>query len=267
MTHFEIDGVDLDYDQLYLLGRAKTKFDEFDIDASGSLGSDETLLLADWVWNNFEPDGAPLSQKQRLEVANKLIEKYDDNGDGTLDFPEFVDWFLETAAILKDRQRDREIADNDGLYYENDDQTPEQIIDRLYHKGDALTLREAIRKARLKYEELDLNKSGLLEESEVADIAEWALATFNPGKKPISDYERAEFCNKLKKLADTNGDKKIDFDEFSDWFVESLCDITKANNLLGEFGELSSKQNITSLSKTGKTFDHRGSSFKSPNKI
>ena len=30
---------ELDYDQLYLLGRAKTKFDQYDVDNSGTLGT------------------------------------------------------------------------------------------------------------------------------------------------------------------------------------------------------------------------------------
>jgi len=236
MTQLELDGINLSYDQLYLLGRAKTKFDQFDIDKSGNLGSDEILELADWVWNNFEPEGEPLTQSQRLGLANKLLEKYDDDGDGMLSFEEFVDWFLETHEILQEH-KDQKINAEEEEHQQF--VSADAIVETVFASGEngnmrSMTLKEAIRKAREKYAELDRDKSGLLEGDECKDIANWSLKTFQPGAVPITVLEHEEYCQILMEICDANGDKKVDFDEFAEWFVGALVDIAKTNKLLQE---------------------------------
>jgi len=235
MTELKLEGINLGYDQLYLLGRAKTKFDHFDIDKSGTLGSDEVLELADWVWNNFEPDGEPLTQSQRLNLANKLLEKYDDDGDGMLSFEEFVDWFLETHEFLEEAKNSKfeDVEDHEQRGFVS----AESVVQAVFATGEngsmrSMTLKEAIRKAREKYAELDRDKSGLLEGNECTEIANWSLKTFQPGGQKITDLEHDEYCDILLEICDANGDKKVDFDEFAEWFVGALVDIAKTNKLL-----------------------------------
>jgi len=233
VTQFEIPGVQLDYDQLYLLGRAKTKFDQYDVDNNGVLGSDEVLQIADWVWQNFEPNGENLTETQRLELANHLIQKYDNDGSGTLDFKEFVEWFIVTSQLIEEKQAQKlaeeEESDSDH------GRSPMEIIERIYQAGERMTLREALRRARDHYDDLDKDETGLLEGAEVGDMAEWALRSFQPGNRKIQDFEKVEFADSLMQIADANGDKCIDFDEFTEWFTATLCDIAKANRLLDKF--------------------------------
>jgi len=214
---------------LYLLGRAKTKFDEYDLDSSGSLGANEILHLADWVWNNFEPGGEALNQNSRLHLANVLLNKYDVNGDGTLNFTEFVDWFLETTVII-DKNNERRKHE-----VEQTARSPEEIIETIYQAGNVLSLKDALRQAKIKYDELDRDNSGLLERDEAEAIADWALRTFQPSGHKIAEFEKQEFRNSLTKIADTNNDGKIDFDECTEWLINSMVDITKANHLIATF--------------------------------
>jgi len=252
VTQFEIPGVELDYDQLYLLGRAKTKFDQYDVDNSGTLGTDEVLQIADWVWQNFEPNGEPLKETQRLELANHLIDKYDRDNSKTLNFKEFVDWFLETTKRLEERERLKNAEDDES---ESDHGgTPMDIIENIYQQGSKMTLKQALRRARAHYDDLDKDDTGLLEGPEVGDMAEWALRSFQPGNRKIEDFEKLEFCDSLMKVADANGDKCIDFDEFADWFTNTLCDIAKANKLIDKFEYASDIQityNMESLTVAG----------------
>lgn len=185
------------------------------------------------MWQNFEPNGEALSETQRLNLANHLIQKYDKDGNGTLNFQEFVDWFLATSKLLEERQAQKQAEEDES---DSDHGTsPMEVIERIYKQGAEMTLKEALRRARDQYDALDKDETGLLEGPEVGDIAEWALRSFQPGNKKIQDFEKLEFCDSLMVIADANGDKCIDFDEFTAWFTGTLCDIAKANKLLTHF--------------------------------
>ena len=72
--------------------RARKKFDQLDLDGNGTLEEDELLRLANWVWNSFHPNGAPLGNAERQVEKDKLLMRLDTNEDQKMDFEEFADW-------------------------------------------------------------------------------------------------------------------------------------------------------------------------------
>ena len=75
----------------------------------------------------------------------------------------------------------------------------------------------AINRAQKKFDQMDLDGSGALEENELLRLADWVWNSFNPGGCALSDEERVCEKDKLLQRLDNNADQKMDFDEFSDW--------------------------------------------------
>ena len=77
----------------HVLSAAEKEFNELDTDNDGHLDSPEELLgLADWVWDQFHPNGAPLDDDERKQHADVLLKKLDDDMDQMLNFTEFEHW-------------------------------------------------------------------------------------------------------------------------------------------------------------------------------
>ena len=82
------------------LFRAQKRFSELDVDKSGKLEKDELVVLAEWVWTQYHPEGEPISDKQKVEEGEKLLALLDQNGDGAMSFEEFSDWFRKTLQSI-----------------------------------------------------------------------------------------------------------------------------------------------------------------------
>jgi len=78
---------------------AQAKWDELDMDGSGSLEGDEVAALAEWVWCSMRGDGEEITSKGRLREAASIIERCDTNGDGSIDAVEFVSYYDEVLAL------------------------------------------------------------------------------------------------------------------------------------------------------------------------
>lgn len=72
-----------------------TKFQELDVNNSGSLSVAEVGELSRWVYASFRPDGKMLTEDQVLVEAGKLVNKLDNNDDGEISFTEFCTYFEE----------------------------------------------------------------------------------------------------------------------------------------------------------------------------
>ena len=77
---------------------------------------------------------------------------------------------------------------------------------------------ELIERARSKFNELDTDKSGVLEKGEIDKVCDWVLAAY--GEK--SEAELSGFKATLLKRIDVNGDEKISLPEFAVLF-EEIC--------------------------------------------
>jgi len=85
------------------INTAKAKFDELDEDDSGSLAGPEMKKLADWIFEGFRKKnpGQDKHGRRKDRLGKKLMGKLDKNGDGQIDFTEFVDWYTEADAEIK----------------------------------------------------------------------------------------------------------------------------------------------------------------------
>ena len=74
-------------------------------------------------------------------------------------------------------------------------------------------------RAQKKFDQLDTNSDGMLDERELLGLADWVWGSFHPGGRPLSQQERRAEADKLLGRLDANQDQQMDFDEFADWWV------------------------------------------------
>ena len=81
--------------------------------------------------------------------------------------------------------------------------------------------------AREHFDELDLDKNGVLNVEELHNLATWVLKSFNPGGKVLPKASRQAEAKKLLQRLDANGDGELDFEEFAEWFGRTSASIVK----------------------------------------
>jgi Ca2+-binding EF-hand superfamily protein len=223
---------------------AKTKFDELDVDKSGFLEKAELMTVAEWVISAF------VEADLTVEVIkSRLMARIDLNGDGKLDFEEFLALFslMNARYELIKRSHDKFVeldADSSGeldgpeidkcvewamQIYEHEDPefyafNRQTMLDRIDRNRDGkvslpefttlfddmLTRLELINSAKAKFAELDADKSGLLEAAELDTLVGEVLKTY----VQKSEEERDKFKTSLISKVDKNTDGKLDFSEF-----------------------------------------------------
>ena len=87
--------------------RAHQKFQQFDVDQSGTLQGDELVSLATWVFKNFHPDAATMDESKITKLARKIRDRHDSDGDGGMDINEFTEWYTATCARIGCFRKDR----------------------------------------------------------------------------------------------------------------------------------------------------------------
>lgn len=129
----------------------KEAFEEFDKDGSGTISTKELLPVLRSIGQNPTED----------EILNLVIE-YDVNGDGTIDFDEFLEMMSkhtrETVDQTAEMREAFKIFDRDGNGY-IDFKELKQVVTRM---GEALTAAEADELFR----EADLDGDGKLDYNE-----------------------------------------------------------------------------------------------------
>ena len=81
-----------------------------DADGNGTLDRDEVAPLAEWALTSLleSTKAVRMTQEQKETETDKLMQAADTNGDGVVDFDEFVGWFTPTAAKIQEHQRKQE---------------------------------------------------------------------------------------------------------------------------------------------------------------
>ena len=259
------ETIDLSAKQINALANAR--FDEIDTDKSGFLENNELIQLTDWVMDEF---GEKLGTDYVL-VRQQIMARLDTNGDGKLDREEFLVLFkivLERMA-MKERAREKFVefdADKSGFLEakeidqviawtleafpadDNIDVYRARLLNQIDRNGDGkldlkeflvlfddmLVRTELMGRAKIKFNELDEDKSGMLEKSELDKVTEWVLQTYT--EKSLT--ERANFKSTLLKRIDANGDGKLSLQEFTVIFDEIIQRMDLITRAKAEFDRL-----------------------------
>ena len=259
------ETIDMSAKQINAL--ANNRFDELDTDKSGFLENDELIKVTDWVMDQF---GDKLGTDP-VVVRRQIMARLDTNGDGKLDREEFLVLFkivLERMA-MKERAREKFVefdVDKSGFLEakeidqvitwtlqafpadDNIDVYRERLVKQIDGNGDGkldlneflvlfedmLVRTELMGRAKVKFDELDEDKSGMLEKSELNKVTDWVLQTYT--EKSVT--ERANFKSTLLKRIDVNGDGKLSLQEFTVIFDEILQRMDLISRAKNEFDRL-----------------------------
>jgi len=87
------------------LNRAERKFNALDMMKTGLLGCDQILELAEWIWTTFTPGGYELYEETRHYMADRILERIDEDEQRMMSFDEFAAYFVRTSeAIMRYRK-------------------------------------------------------------------------------------------------------------------------------------------------------------------
>jgi len=222
--------------------RAKAKFDELDTDKSGFLEAAELDKCVEWALQAYQaPDVTTYKAK--------MLSKVDWNKDGKLDLLEFTDIFEDMLARLEmKRLVEKKFAELDAdktnflegpeidvlvdwvllAYIEKPKEERSKFKTSLIAKFDlnkdgkidlpefillwesVLDRMDIVARAKRKFAELDVDKSGFLEKGELEQTAKlWAEAL-----KVETDIDVGSALDVMMANIDTNGDGKINLPEF-----------------------------------------------------
>lgn len=229
---------------------ARARFAELDSDNNGFLENSELLAVVDWVMSAM---GDKLGEDKNA-VKIKIMNRLDANKDGKLDAQEFEVLFKEmlnrTMLVERARVKFKEFDSNNNGFIDTDEirsviewtlqAYPSDNInaykERMLNNIDAnkdgqLDLMEfvdlfeqmlvrvgLVQKAKTKFEELDVDKSGFIEKEELDKLTDWVLES-HVDKTP---EQKANFKASLIARIDINKDGQLDLKEFTDLFGEML---------------------------------------------
>ena len=77
--------------------RARQKFEQLDVDQSGTLQEDALVSLATWVFNTVHPDAVTMDEAHITKLARKIRDRHDSVGDGGMNINEFSSPRIFTA--------------------------------------------------------------------------------------------------------------------------------------------------------------------------
>jgi calcium-binding protein CML len=222
---------------------ANSRFNELDIDHNGYLENAELLNVVDWMMKSF---GDRLGTDS-AEVHKKMMARLDSNQDGKLNAVEFEQLFKEMVnrILMTERARikfEEFDTNKNGTIDANEirqvigwtlqaypaasvDNYTERLIENIdLNKDGCLNLQEftdlfegmmvridMVEKARSKFVELDLDKSGAIEKGELDALVDWVLESYvnkTPAQKEL-------FRQSLLVSIDVNKDGAVDIQEFT----------------------------------------------------
>ena len=108
--------------------------------------------------------------------------------------------------------------------------------------------------AKRRFEEIDVEASGVLDGAELVGLVEWIWSIFKPGGKELTAEQRAEHGARLLNLLDANADGVMSFGEFADWFCETCNQLKTVSAVNGKTAKASrQKEDRAEALKSGLT--------------
>lgn len=246
---------------------ARAKFIELDVDKSGFLENAELEKVVIRVLDAF---GEKLGTDPKA-VREKMMLRLDANKDGKLDPAEFEGLFelmvqrnnlLERAkakflAFDSDSSGFLELKEIDAVIEWSLQAFPDgedysaykaKLLQEIDKNGDGkldlaefivlfedmLARLELVRRAKTKFDELDADKSGMLELTEIDAVAEWVLFAY----VEKSNEDRSAFKATLMRRIDVNQDGKLSLQEFAVVFDEILLRMDLLKRAKNAFAKL-----------------------------
>jgi len=105
---------------------------------------------------------------------------------------------------------------------------PEPEAEPMLTKSEESKVKVRSSKAQDKFEELDVDGSGQLEDRELFSLAEWVWKSFRPGQN-ITEEDAAKEAAKIMRRCDTNGDGSLDGEEFRAYYAQTSEAMIKFN--------------------------------------
>jgi len=84
---------------------------------------------------------------------------------------------------------------------------------------------KALMRAKKKFDSLDADGNGVLEEAELHGLATWLWGSFHPGGQPLSVEEQGKEAAKLIERIGEKG--KMSFEVFGEWFTNTCASIAR----------------------------------------
>lgn len=230
---------------------ARARFDEIDVDKNGFLENKELEKVVQWVMESF---GSKIGTDPEA-VKSRMMQRLDANKDGKLDPNEFQVLFLaivqrmglmqraeakfkefdtDNSGFLENKEIDAVIEWTLHAFPEGEDYSSykNKLMKEIDANGDGkldlgefkqlfedmLARIELVKRAKVKFDELDTDRSGMLESAELDKVCDWVLTAY----VEKSEAERAEFKVTLMKKIDANGDGKLSLPEFAVLWDEML---------------------------------------------
>lgn len=93
---------------------------------------------------------------------------------------------------------------------------------------------ELLQMAREKFEDFDKNKSGFLDGDEMLLLAEWVWSVFSAGGEKVERVDQILASNDLRGKFDKNQDGVLDFEEFAEWFLNTVNNLKRLQKVEAE---------------------------------
>jgi len=183
------------------LDEAKDMFHKLDTDNTGYIEGGELEQLSQWIFGEFAPGGVLLTGDQVACEAKKMIHIIDQDGDRQVSLEEFKSYFTKRRAQLDELRRASQLA--------------KVIQDERHEEGEEGLTMTYVRK---KFNQLDKDGSGSLDENEAQLLAEWVFTSFTPNGKTLDESQVKTETAKLMSKLDRDHSGNIEFFEFEDYF-------------------------------------------------
>jgi Ca2+-binding EF-hand superfamily protein len=145
------------------LKKAKELFSEVDGDGNGTINEAELECLILMVWNSLSPGGQGISPGELRATATEVMDRFDTNGSGVIDFDEFI-------SMLCVRPWNRLLPEDVQGYLENKSRR-RQASPMGKKAADETASAAVIRAARDLFIEVDMDGNGWID----ADELYWLL--------------------------------------------------------------------------------------------
>lgn len=99
-----IDHPNITADRDAVIQHITEKFDKLDEDKEGRLGSKQLLLLSDWTWLFYYPDGIPITDDDKAKFREKLSSAIFKHSTYKLSLKSFIAWLQVCELCIADKR-------------------------------------------------------------------------------------------------------------------------------------------------------------------